>query len=128
MTTNLDRALDAEDRLESAQERIADLESRLRGVLGAEPESAVRALAWMSRAENAERLLLELAKYLAENPSLIELLPSGFDVRLRTQLNAVEIQRRDQQTMGERPPDDEWWQSWRNDDIRTTREQPSDVT
>lgn len=121
MTTLLDRALDAEERLESAQARIADLESRLRGVLGAEPESAVRALAWMSRAENAEKLLIELARYLDENPSLIELLPTGYDTRLRTQLRTVEIQRRDQETMGEKPAEDEWWSGYQVGEHRLQR-------
>lgn len=113
----LDRALEAEDARDVALARVADLESRLRGVLNNDPETASRALAWVSRAENAERLLLELRAWLDENPSVTDLLPTGYASRLTAQLKSVQILKRDQEQLGERPPDDEWWEGWR-DDVR----------
>lgn len=116
----LERALLAEEKVEGLEARVADLESRLRGVLNNDPETASRALAWMQRAENAERLLLELRGWLDRNPSVGDLLPTGYASRATAQLKTVAILKRDQQALGERPPEDEWWQSWR-DDKRFTR-------
>src|SRR6267378_8317594 len=107
----LQRALDAEDQLRSAQERIDSLESRLRAVFSSDPTSATRALAWMGRAQNSEHLLNLLMKWVTENPSVEDLLPRGFVERVRAQLHSVEVLKRDQEAFGEKPPDDEWWQS-----------------
>jgi hypothetical protein len=111
----LDRALQAEEEADRQRLRADDLELRLRGVLNTEPTTASRAFAWVSRAENSERLLLELLRYIDENPSVAELLPTGFATRLMVQLKSVAILKRDQAVFGERPPDDEWWQSWKDD-------------
>lgn len=116
----LERALLAEEEADRLRERIADLEDRLRGVLNNDPETASRALSWMQRCENAESLLLELLGYLDTNPSVTDLLPTGYASRVTAQLKTVAILKRDQQALGERPPEDEWWQSWR-DDKRFTR-------
>lgn len=67
---------------------------------------------WMGRVKNAESLLIELEKWLRENPSVRDLLPVGFHTRMRAQLGSVEIMRRDQVSMGESPPDDEWWEGF----------------
>lgn len=117
----LDKALAAEEALEVAQARITDLEGRLRGVLNTNPETASRALAWVQRTENAERLLLELRRWLDENPSVADLLPTGFVSRMMAQLKSVAILKRDQEAFGERPPEDEWWLGWQ-DDTRFTRD------
>lgn len=108
----LQRALDAEEQLGSAQERITSLESRLRAVLSNDPASATRALAWMGRAQNSEHLLNLLMKWVTENPSVEELLPRGFVQRVRAQLHSVEVLRRDMEAFGEKPPDEEWWTKW----------------
>lgn len=120
MTTLLERALLAEEAADKLRERISDLEDRLRGVLNNDPETASRALAWMQRAENAERLLLELRGWLDQNPSVADLLPTGYASRMTAQLKTIAILKRDQQALGERPAEDEWWQSWK-DDKRFTR-------
>lgn len=105
----LQRALDAEEQLQSLQERTTSLELRLRAVLNNDPASATRALAWMGRAQNSEHLLNLLLKWIAENPSVEELLPRGFVERVRAQLHSVEVLKRDQEAFGEKPPDEEWW-------------------
>ncbi len=86
----LDRAVEAEVGLESARARAAELESRLRAILGEDPEVArARGEAWENRAVNAERLLTELHGWLRDNPSVAGLLPTGFDGRLSAQLQAA---------------------------------------
>lgn len=111
----LDKALAAEEEAEALRERVADLEGRLRGVLNNDPETATRALAWMTRAENAERLLLELVGWIDANPSVVGLLPTGYSARLMAQLKLVSILKRDQEALAERSPEDEWWEAWKND-------------
>lgn len=111
----LDRALAAEEEADKARARAADLEERLRGVLNNDPETATRALSWMTRAENAERLLMELLRWIDSNPSVSELLPTGYSSRLIAQLKLVAILKRDQESFAERPPEDEWWESWKGD-------------
>lgn len=101
----LERALKAEEALEAAEERIADLTSRLQGVLNNEPESASRALSWVGRAQNAEKLLLEIVQAKLE-------MPPPLAARVRAQLQSVVILRRDQAALGEKPPDEAWWQGW----------------
>lgn len=109
MSILLERALAAEEERDEARGRISDLEQRLIAVLGSDPTSASRALSWMSRAENSETLLRELAVWLENNKSVGDLLPSGFATRLRTQLKTVEILKRDQAALAEKPPEGEWW-------------------
>lgn len=108
-----DRAVEAEAQLESLRERTADLESRLRAVLVNDPASATRALAWMGRARNAESLLVALASWVQENPSVEELLPRGYMQRLKAQLHSVAVLKRDEEAFDERQPaDDEFWLNW----------------
>lgn len=111
----LDRALAAEEVADELRERVGDLEHRLKGVLNNDPETATRAFAWLQRCENAERLLLELRAWLRQNPSVGELLPTGYADRVKAQLKIVEILRRDQASLGERLPEDEWWIGWGGD-------------
>lgn len=111
----LERVAEAEEERDAARARTLDLEARLRAVLNSNPETATRALAWMTRAENAERLLLELRGWLDANPSVGELLPTGYVSRLMAQLKSVAILHRDQEALAERPPEDEWWESWKGD-------------
>lgn len=118
----LHRALEAEEQLESARERIDDLEGKLKSAFNAEPTSASRALSWIGRAQNAERLLVQIVRDYGA-----ELLPS-LRTQIEAQLHTVEILRRDQEALGESPPSEEWWESWRDSDqrsfLRTTREPP----
>lgn len=100
----LDRCLDAEEQLESSRERIEQLEDILDKLLDTDPESSMRASAWISRANRAEELLQELAHYLDDNDSVRDLLPTGFADRVKAQLHTLTILYRDQKTLGETPP------------------------
>lgn len=123
----LERALQAEDELEARDERIEDLTGRLKAVLNNEPESASRALSWIGRAENAESLLIELVKKLSDGRVPMEALGEdarSLITRIKAQLHTVTILRRDQAALGEKPPDNEWWESWKDEGegrpLRTT--------
>jgi hypothetical protein len=112
----LERALEAEEALEVANERIADLTARIKSALNAEPESASRALSWIGRAQNAEKLLMEIVR----KGNLTDgVFPRELRTRIEAQLKTVEILRRDQEALGERPPGEEWWETWRATDDGT---------
>lgn len=106
----LNRALDAEDRVERAERRIEDLKSRLRGALDADPTTASRALAWIGRAEQAESLLAEVLRYVKQRSLDTRDFPPGWVSRAEAQMRAVEILRRDMADMAERPDNsEEYW-------------------
>lgn len=105
----LERALSAEEQLESERKNRELLERRLRALLrGDDPDSAERAGSWVGRAENAEQLLAELMSDLHENPSLRDLLPTGWVQRVEAQLHSLQILQRDAVALAERPGD-QWW-------------------
>ena len=106
----IERVLVAEEQLEASRERAADLEKRLRAVLNSEPESASRALSWISRAENAEKLL----EAIVSTPAGRAVLAPSTLTRIEAQLHTIVILKRDQEAMGERPSEEEWWEEWRD--------------
>lgn len=110
----LDRAIAAEEGLESCRERCLGLEAKLKAILNNEPESASRALSWIGRAQNSEKLLAEMLEWIEDFPGIIG--QPGVVTRARAQLHTVEILKRDQAILGERPSQEEWWQSWRDED------------
>lgn len=106
----LDRALEAEDRAERAEKRVADLEGRLRAALSADPTTASRALSWIGRAEQAEDLVAELLRYIDQRAIETGHFPPGWVTRAQSQMKAVAILRRDQAEMAEKPENaDEYW-------------------
>lgn len=121
----LERALAAEDQLESANARVAELEARLRSALNAEPTSASRALSWITRAQEAERFLLAITA----DAKIMATLPPPLRTRIEAQLRTVEILRRDQARFGESPTDEEYWETWRDSNrrswVRTTKDTPT---
>lgn len=109
----LDRAVEAEERVESLQRRVADLEARLRGALDADPTTASRALAWIGRAECAEKLLAELLRYIDQRSVDTREFPPGWVTRAAAQMKAVEILRRDMAEMAESPDNsEEYWTTY----------------
>lgn len=113
----LAHAVALETQLEFYRKRAEDLEKRIKAVLNSEPESASRALSWIGRAEQSEKLLIEIAL----DPKIAATLPPSLLTRIKAQLHTVVILRRDQEAMGERPSEEEWWQSWREAEGRVTR-------
>lgn len=111
----LQRALEAEEQLESCRKRAEELEARLRSALNAEPTSATRALSWITRAQNGEKLLIEIMR----DPTVAVALPQSLHTRIEAQLHTVEILRRDQEKLGESPPSEEWWETWRTSEGRS---------
>jgi hypothetical protein len=106
----LDRALEAEDRAEKAEKRVRDLEGRLRAALSADPTTASRALSWIGRAEQAERLIEELMRFIDQRAIDTRDFPGGWVARAQAQMRAVDILRRDQAEMAEKPENaDEYW-------------------
>jgi hypothetical protein len=106
----LERALEAEERADELEARVGDLLGRLKGVLGSDPTSAVRALSWMSRAENGEKLIQEIVSSDMRSTDL----PPGWLTRAEAQLAALRILKRDQRELTESAPDDEWWEQYAN--------------
>jgi hypothetical protein len=106
----LERALLAEELVEGLRERIADLELRVRGAIGADPTTASRALSWVGRAELSENLLIELMRRIDQGSIDTGHFPAGWVARCRAQMKAVEVLRRDQAEMAEPPsnPDAYW--------------------
>lgn len=104
----LERALSAEDALELALKRVADLEMRVRGALNADPTTASRALSWVGRAEQAEALLEEVLRFVSQRSLNTMDFPSGWVTRAEAQIKAVGILKRDQEKFAERPDDDYW--------------------
>jgi hypothetical protein len=118
----LDRCLAAEDAKRELEERIADLQGRLRSVLKSEPTTAARALSWIGRSEQAEGLLREIVKHRfdAEEKAL---LPPGWLARAEAQLKSVEILVRDQKSLAEKPADQtEEWQGWERRELNASRD------
>lgn len=115
MGSLLDRALAAEDRADQLEERVKDLETRLKGALNADPTTAIRALSWMYRAENGERLIQEIVRDHKLNS--IDL-PAGWLARAEAQLAALAILKRDQEAIAERPGDNESWETMENGQVR----------
>lgn len=111
----LDRALAAEDRAEKAEKRVVDLEARLRAALDADPTTAIQALSWVNRAEQGEVILRELLRYIDQRSVDTRGFPSGWVARARAQLKAVEILKRDQAQLAERPPEDDYWVQGKHD-------------
>lgn len=105
----LRRALDAEDRCEALQARVDDLLGRLRGAMNWDPTSAVQALAWVGRAEQAEALLLELGQYVNQRSVDRGQFPNAYITRVEALLKTVAILRRDQAEMAEKPVGDDYW-------------------
>lgn len=103
--------LAAQERADAAEARSADLESRLRAALNADPTTASRALSWVSRAECAERLVEQIVAYLDQRSLSSGDLPQGWEATARSQLKAVELLRRDQAKLAERPGGngEEYW-------------------
>jgi hypothetical protein len=77
------RAAELVDELNSARERIGDLESRLRSALHGD-EPTLEQLAAQLGAEGA--LLREIFEWVQQHPSLEDVLPPDFMVRLSAQL------------------------------------------
>jgi len=107
----IERAIAAEERAEDAEARIADLEMRIKAALGADPTTAVKALSWIGRAEQAEGLLREMIGHIDTGlvPTGITF-PPGWVSRAEAQIKAVEILKRDLGHLVERPEDaDAYW-------------------
>jgi hypothetical protein len=102
----LDRAFAAEAEAARWRRRADDLEERLGYLVGTEPDDALRATTWITRAELAESLLAELWQWIVENPSVRDLLPTGFPERVNSQLKSLLILKRDQGSLGEVAGDD----------------------
>jgi hypothetical protein len=105
----LERALAAEERADAAEARLADLEARLRSAINADPTTASRALSWIGRAEEAERLLRQLMLFIEQRSIDTREFPGGWVERTRSQLRAVDILNRDLHHLVERPEDDDYW-------------------
>lgn len=121
MTSLLERALAAEEEAELLRSRVIDLEARLKGVLGADPTTAVRALAWIGRAETGEELIQEIVIASGQRSINSTDLPAGWLARAEAQLAAVAILRRDQAGMAERPDGDESWERLGRGEVRHIR-------
>lgn len=121
MTSLLERALAAEEEAELLRSRVIDLEARLKGVLGADPTTAVRALAWIGRAETGEELIREILIAAGQRSINSTDLPAGWLARAEAQLAAVAILRRDQAEMAERPDGDESWERLGRGEVRHIR-------
>lgn len=112
----LNRAVAAEDRVEELEREVADMRSRLKGAIGADPTTAVAALGWVYRCERAESLLGEIVHYLDQRSLTSTQLPDGWEARARAQIKAAEIARRDQQGF-ERPAlGDQYWTTYVTED------------
>lgn len=104
----LERALAAEDRAEAMEHEVADIRSRLKGAIGADPTTAVAALSWVYRCDRAEALLGEIVRYLDQRSLTSTDLPDGWEARARAQMKAAEIAQRDQEGFS-RPDDTDYW-------------------
>jgi len=113
----LERALDAEERLDKAKARIDDLESRLKAAMGADPSTATRALSWVGRAETSERLVAEVLRLVDQRSLPSTDLPAGWVARAEAQMRSVAILKRDQAKLGEKPPDEEYWTRFRTEGV-----------
>lgn len=115
---HLDRALAAEEQVENLKARVRDLEERLKGVLGSDPTTAIRALAWMSRAENGEGLIGQILTSARAGEIKSTDLPPGWLARAEAQISALAILKRDQAEMAEAPGDGESWETMQNGQVR----------
>jgi hypothetical protein len=116
--SHLERALAAEEEVESLGARIRDLNVRLKGALNSEPTTAVRALSWMHRAENGEKLIAEVAQQAKDGLIGTSELPAGWLARAEAQLAALKILRRDHEQLMEVPDADEAWEKLEDGQIR----------
>lgn len=107
--TLLERALAAEERVDGLLERIADLESRMRAALNADPTTASRALSWIGRAENAESLLAKLLLFIDQRAVDTSKFPGGWVSQAQAQMKAVAVMNRDLTPLAERPEDNAYW-------------------
>lgn len=89
MSSILERALAAEEQLESRDVLIAELEARLRAIVGADPQARMAAQTWIRRAELAEALLREMDAWATSWPTVP--LPEGWLARCRAQLHTLDI-------------------------------------
>lgn len=106
----LNRALEAEDKVTALQERVHDLEGRLKAAMNFDPTTAVQALSWIGRAEQAEGLLRELKRYTDQRSIDRGQFPNGLLARIEAQLKSVDVLRRDMAELAERPDDSEaYW-------------------
>jgi hypothetical protein len=119
VTSHLERALAAEDEVDALKERVKDLEARLKGVLGSDPTTAVRALSWIHRAENGEKLIRDLVHDVNVGQGIRSTdLPPGWLASAEAQLAALQILKRDQEQMAERPSEDESWEQMKDGQVR----------
>lgn len=116
----LKRASEAEDRAEQLQHERDLLRTNVRAALNMDPTSATAALAWIGRAERAEELLADVLRYVKQRSLASIDLPPGWVPRAEAQLRAVEILRRDQAELMERPESGDYWALLTDDDGRRT--------
>lgn len=115
----LDRALAAEEEVERLREREQDLLQRLRGMLGSEPTTAIRAMSWMTRAEEGERLIGEIMLEVVRGQGIGATdLPPGWVARAEAQLAALVILKRDQAELMEAPDAEEDWEQYSDGRVR----------
>lgn len=101
----LDKAIKAEARVEELEARVGDLTSRLKAALGADPATAIQALSWVTRAEQGEALVAQIVRYLDQRSLASTDLPDGWEASARALLKALEVLKRDQGEIFERPDD-----------------------
>lgn len=105
----LERALEAQEENDKLRERVADLESRLKAALNADPSTASRALSWIGRAEQAETLVRQVLLFVKQRSLDTTHFPPGWVARAEAQIKTVEVLERDLRHLAERPPDDDYW-------------------
>jgi hypothetical protein len=106
----IERAMLAEDRAEAAEARIADLEMRIKAALGADPTTAIKALSWIGRAEQAEDLLRLALRYVHQQSLSTNDFPPGWIAQAEAQIKSVDILKRDLGHLIERPDEsDAYW-------------------
>lgn len=116
----LERANAAEDRADELQRETDMLKSNIKAALNMDPTSATAALAWIGRAERAEELLREVLRLVTQRSLRSVDLPPGWVARAEAQLQAVEILRRDQEELMERPEGGDYWSTAVNSQGRRT--------
>lgn len=124
----LERANEAEDRADALQRQVDALRGSLQAALNMDPTAASRAVAWVGRAENSERLVGEVLRYVKQRSITSIELPPGWVTRAEAQLRAVEIMHRD---LGlERPDEGDYWATGVTPDGRRTvmRDDPQGAT
>ncbi len=105
----LDRAVAAEDRAEKAEEHVERLRRAVSAAMAMDPTTASQALSWIGRAENAERLVERVLLHVKQRSLSTTDLPPGWLAQAEAQMKSVEILRRDQEQLAERPADEDYW-------------------